>query len=162
MEYHFRPIGKTCAATGKDLVPGTVCHSAVVERDGQLMRLDYSAEGWQGPPPDAIGSWKCLVPQPASTSVQALDPEALMRCFEQLSEDSNPSQDRFRYVLALLLLKKRRLKLEGTREDGDIVYLEVIGSQGEGPFEIPDQQLPPHEIEELQKSLNAQLVAEWT
>ena len=161
MEYHFRPIGKTCAGTGKEFVPGTVCHSVVVERDGQVVRLDYSAEAWQGPPADAIGTWKCVVPQPASTSAPSLDPEALMRCFEQMAEDSNPAQDRFRYVLALLLLKKRRLKLEGTRDDGDILYLEVIGSQGEGPFEIRDLQLPPNEIDELQQALNTQLVTEW-
>ena len=46
MDYHLKPLGKTCATTGKPLAPGSVCHSVLVERDGMLMRLDFSDEGW--------------------------------------------------------------------------------------------------------------------
>ena len=162
MDWHFKPIGKTCAATGRELEPGAVCHSVVVERDGQVLRLDYSSEGWNGPPDDAVGHWQCLVPQPAMNKTQVLDPEALFRCFEQMSEDANPAHDKLRYVLALLLLQKRRLSLDGSQRDGEIEYLELTGSGGEGPYLVRDQQLSDDEIEQLQRDLNAQLAAEWS
>ena len=76
-------------------------------------------------------------------------------------KDANPAQDKFRYVLALLLLQKRRLKIEGSRQDGDVEYLELVGSQGEGTFEVRMQQLEDAEIEQLQRDLNAHLATEW-
>ena len=85
-----------------------------------------------------------------------------MRYFEQLCEDANPAQDKFRYILALLLLQKRRLKMEGSRQDGEIAYLELVGSRGEGIFEVRDQQLSAEEIEQLQQTLNTHLASEWS
>ena len=161
MDYQFKSLGRTCAATGNDLVPGTLCHSVVVERDDETIRLDFSEEGWTGPPEGPIGHWRCLVPEPAETKPRVIDPEELMRYFEQLSENGNPVQEKFRYVIALLLLQKRRLRLDGSRQDGEIEYLQLVGSHGEGPFEVRDQELEPNEVEILQRDLNAQLAAQW-
>ena len=162
MDYHLKPIGKTCASTGKVLVPGSTCYSIVVERDGELTRLDYSEEGWSGPLEDTLGQWKCVVPEPAEMKAKPIDAHALMRYFEQLTEDHNPSQEKFRFVLALLLLQKRRLKVEDSRQEDDTEYLELIGSHGEGPFYVKDQQLDDVEIAELQKSLSQHLATEWS
>lgn len=161
MDYHLKPIGKTCAATGKELVPGSACFSVLAERDGRLIRLDYSEACWAGPPEGTVGFWQSVVPEPEEAKVKPLDTDALMRYFEQLSEDANPAQEKFRYVLSLLLLQKRRLKIEGSRQDGDIEYLELVGSHSEGPFEVRDHQLDDAEIEQLQGDLNAHLATEW-
>ncbi len=161
MDYHLKPIGKKCAATEKSLEPGTLCHSVVVDKDGELVRLDFSEEGWSGTPDGTLGHWKCTVPIPTETKVKPLDTDALMRYFEQIEEDGNPTQEKFRYVIALLLLQKRRLKLEGSQNDGDIEYLELIGARGEGPFLVRDQHLEDEEISQLQSSLNSHLAAEW-
>ena len=109
MDYHLKQIGRTCAGTGEELLSGSTCFSALVERDGQLVRLDYSQEGWTGPPEGTIGYWQSVVPEPDETKAKPLDTDALMRYFEQLSEDANPAQEKLRYVLSLLLLQKRRL-----------------------------------------------------
>ena len=161
MDYQLKPLGKSCAATGEDLVPGTLCHCVVVERDGEQLRLDFSEHGWAGPPEGTIGHWRCAVPEPAAAKPRAVDPEELMQYFEQLCEDGNPLQETFRYVIALLLLQKRRLRLDGSRLDGETEYLQLVGSHGEGPFEVRDQDLQPEEIETLQRELNAQLAAQW-
>lgn len=161
MDYQLKPLGRICAATGEDLVPGTLCHSVVVERDGELTRLDFSEAGWAGPPEGTIGHWRCLVPEPAAAKPRTVDPEELMQYFEQLCEDGNPVQETFRYVVALLLLQKRRLRLDGSRQDGEIEYLQFVGSHGEGPFEVRDQDLQPDEVEALQGELNAQLTEQW-
>ena len=157
MDYRLKPIGKTCTVTGNELVPGSVCLSTLVEQDGRFVRLDFSEAGWNGPPEGAVGYWHCTVPQPEQNSRKLLDANALMGYFEQLCEDANPSQDKLRYVLSLLLLQKRRLKLQGSRQDGDAEYLELIGSQGQGPFEVRDCYLSEDEINQLQKDLNVHL-----
>lgn len=162
MDYHVKPLGRTCAATGEPLVPGSVCRSVLVERDGEQVRLDFSEVGWSGPPPGMVGQWRVVVPEPERTGRRPLDTEALLRYFEQLSESPNPVQETFRYVIALLLLQKRRLQLDGTRHDGDIEYLQLIGSHSEGPFEVRNQHLSDEEITNLQNELSAQLAAEWS
>jgi hypothetical protein len=154
-------MGKTCEATGEELVPGNTCFSALVERDGQLIRLDYCEAGWTGPPDGTMGYWQSIVPEPEEAKAKPLDPDALMRYFEQLCEDANPAQEKLRYVLSLLLLQKRRLKIEGSRQEGDVEYLELVGSHSEGPFEVRDHQLDDAEIEQLQSDLNTHLSAEW-
>ncbi len=99
------------------------------------------------------------MPQPVESGPKPLDPEVLFRYFEDTAEDQNPMQQKFRYVVALLLLQKRRLQLEGSRQDGEIEYLQLIGSRSEGPFEVRDQHLTPDEIQQLQSDLNAHLSA---
>jgi hypothetical protein len=160
VDYQLKSIGKTCAGTGELLEAGSTCHSVLVERNGELIRLDYSEEGWNGPPEDSVGEWVALVPDD-TPKPKVIDKEALMRYFEQLSEDPNPAHDQMHYVLALLLLQKRRLKFDGQRTDEDgNEFLQVIGSKSEGPFEVADQNLDDTEIANLQATLNAQLEAE--
>jgi hypothetical protein len=86
-----------------------------------------------------------------------IDPEVLLQFFEQLLETANPAHDRILYVLSLYLLQRRRLKLEGSRSIDDVPHLELIGSHGEGPYLIRDQQLPEDEVRRTQAELNRQL-----
>jgi len=162
VEYQFRPIGKKCAATGADLAPGSECRSVLVEREGELQRLDYSEQGWAGPPAGALGVWKCLVPKPAEVRHEPLDTSALMRCFEQLTEEASPSREGLRYILALLLMKKRRLRLESSRIDGEDEYLQLAGSLGEGAYEVRDLKPSDEDILQWQRELNVYLASEWS
>ena len=157
MDYHIKPVGKTCTATGRDLVPGSICYSSLIERNGQLQRLDFSEEAWPGPREEEIGHWRSIVPHPNDTKAKPLDADALMRHFEQMSENSIPGQEKFLYVVALLLLQKRRLKLVDSIRDGDIEFLTLTGMHGEGPYQVQDQQLSNDEIEHLQRALNTHL-----
>jgi hypothetical protein len=83
-----------------------------------------------------------------------------LRHFEQLSEDANPARETFRYVLALFLVQRRRLRITQTRTDADGSILELTGMQGEGPFEVRDQHLSESEIVALQNEFEASLTAE--
>jgi hypothetical protein len=161
MDYHIRPLGKTCAGSGQPLEPGTRVFSVLVERSGELVRLDYAAAEWKGAPAGSVGQWQCAVPELDPNKGAVLDPEALLSYFEQVLENANPAQEQLAYVLALFLLQKRRLRLEGSRADGDIQYLQLTGSRGEGPFEVRDQQLPDDEIKRLQGEIGRSLQTEW-
>src|SRR5262245_55051672 len=111
MDYHVKPIGKTCAATGKDLAPGASIISVLVEQAGELLRLDYAVDAWNGPPENEVGRWKTVVPHPEVAKARPLDTEALLQHLGQLCESPNPAQEKFAYVVALLLTQKRRLRL---------------------------------------------------
>lgn len=161
MDYHLKPLSKKCAQTGEELVPGTVCYSVLIEENDEMVRLDFSEAGrklWQGEP---IGAWQCIVPEPIINKKPTIDADGLMAYFDQMTEDANPAQEKLRYVLALLLLQKRRVRLEGSHHDGKDEYIQVSGSQGEGMYEVRDFQLEEDEMHELQESLNAHLMQEW-
>ncbi len=49
---------------------------------------------------------------------QPIDDEMLMECFQRLEGQLEPGRVRFRYVVALLLMRRRRLKFEQARQDG--------------------------------------------
>ena len=159
MDYQIKPIGKTCAASGDALEPGAKCHSALVQDNGHFVRLDFRPELWAGPPEGTVAHWTCRVPASESQSRPALDSETLMGCFEQMWEDSNPSRESLLYLIALMLIQKRRIRIDGTRDTGGEQWLQLSGSQGEGPWEIRDQELSDEEIEQLQIDLNQQLHA---
>jgi hypothetical protein len=143
------------------LEPGTVVESVLIDRQGQFERLDYSPAGWTGMPEEAMARWRCRVPAPQRQSEAPLDPEALFSYFEQLVEDANPAHDKLRYVLALFLLQRRRLRLDGSLKDGDQELLELSGSRGEGPYRIADQQLAEAEIKQLQSEITQLVTSEW-
>ncbi|MDZ4685158.1 MAG: hypothetical protein SH850_08710 [Planctomycetaceae bacterium] len=161
MEYQLKPPGKTCAASGQPLVPGSVCHSVVVERQGQLVRLDYSSDHWAGPPADAVGHWTAQVPAPKYGTQTKVDPDALMRFFEQLCEEQSPNQDEQRYVSALLLLKLKKLRLNDVRHDEEAAWLLLEGTHGEGNYEVRNLELSDADTGRLQQALKAQLATEW-
>lgn len=159
MEYHLKPLGKVCAGTGKPLLPGSVCLSVVVDDGTDLKRLDFSREGWKGPPAGTLAQWQCVVPVPIDVKKKLLDPNALMGYFEQLTEDANPVFEKLRYILAILLMHKRRLREDGIRSAGDDEFLQFTSTQGEGSFEVYNFHLSDEEVTELQETLNAHMAA---
>ena len=161
MDYHLKPLGKNCAATGKPLVPGSLCHSVLVERENALVRLDFSTEGWTGPPPGHFGHWTVQIPATVDPKLTKIDPEVAMRYFEQLSEEASPVHERTRYALAIVLLQQRKLKLENVRVDDDSEYLELSGVHGEGAFEVFNYHLGDAESQQLITELKTQLAMEW-
>ena len=161
MDYQFGPPGKICAACGKPLGAGDRCISALVEQSGRLVRLDYLEAHWTGEPPHTVGTWRFQIPEATAQQQRVLDTDTLFRFFEQLTEDANPGQERLRYVLSLFLLQRRRLKLDGSRQDGQQEFLVFLGQRGEGPYEVLDQQLSAEEMAALQSELTARLQTDW-
>ena len=161
MEYHVRPMGKTCAATGDPFPPGAAVRSALVARDGAHVRLDFLLSEWADPPADTVGHWLTRAPEADPTdAAPPLDADDLLGLLESLSEEggaTNGEQARVRYVLALLLLSEKRLELIEDRETDDGRVLVLSGSGGEGPFEVPDLALPEEEVGGLEAGLPALL-----
>lgn len=153
MDFNIRPLAKACARTGRLFQPGDTCWSALIEKDGRLVREDYCAEGWQGPPDGAIGYWKTVISGSADHQRPKLDADSLFDYFVQLSDSPNVVQQQYRYVLALLLMRKRRLILEEVVVIDDIPTMRLIGSSSEGPFDVPEQDLSEEQIRRLQQQL---------
>ena len=100
------------------------------------------------------------MPVPTAPQMRRIDPDDLMGRFEQLEDEGHEHVRRLRYVLALLLLQRKRLELEDSRSDEAFDVLILVGTKGEGPFEVRDERLGPEEIAAIQRELLAQIAAE--
>lgn len=145
--YEISRSSGVCAATGRQFQAGESYIAALVEREGEegLGRVDYSLEAWERgarprPPWRMFGFWRSRF-EPGDTKRRPLiDDESLVDLFEQLDGADDPSRQGFRYILALLLVRKKLLRLEGVRrEDGrPVMLLRRAGAPDAPPYEVLD------------------------
>ncbi len=113
-EYQIQPITRRCVVSGRDLEVGERYYTALLEEGDHFVRQDFSAQVWQGPPPGAFSFWSGKVPPPEDAYKPRFDDDLLEECFQRLEGLTDPGRVNFRYVVALLLVRRRRLKLEQT------------------------------------------------
>ena len=119
--------GGVCAATGRELAEGEE-HYAVLHEDGDSFRReDYCLEAWQGPPPTAFCFFKTRMPVKEKKKRLLVDNDVLVNFFLRLAGEEKQSRVHFRFVLALILMRKRLLRYEETvREDDQDVRPECL------------------------------------
>ncbi len=117
-DYQIQPNTRRCAITGRDLKPGEKFYTALLEDGGKFLRQDYSSEAWQGPPAQVFSFWCGRVPAQEDSRKPRIDDELLLDCFQRLEGQDDPNRVSFRYVVALLLMRRKRLKFEEAHKDG--------------------------------------------
>jgi len=115
IDYEVQRCTRHCATSGRELKVGEVYYSALVARGARVVRLDYSADAWQGPPEGALGWWKSQVPGRDAKKLHWAPNEVMLELLEQL--EAQPDKLDMRYVLALLLIRRRVVRLEETDSD---------------------------------------------
>lgn len=124
MDYEVQRCTKRCHSTDRELKPGDAYYSVLVIEDGEVCRHDYSAEAWKGPPDDALGSWKAEIPSAKNKKRHWAPNDVMLQFFDEL-EKQEDKQD-VRYVLSLLLVRRRVMRHEETRRDeqgGEVLVL---------------------------------------
>jgi hypothetical protein len=116
IDYQIQPSTRRCSVTGRELKAGERYYSVLLDEGGQLVRRDYSREAWQGPPAAAFSFWQGKVHASSAPRRPPIDDELLLDCFRRLEGETEPGRVSFRYVLALLLVRRRRRAHEGRAE----------------------------------------------
>jgi len=109
-EWKIRRLRGECAKCGRAFETDGERILTLVRFDGDdLVREDYHPECWEEPT-DAIYWWATRF-EVKGKSVFALDFELIERLFFQLEERTGDKIRELRYLLCLMLMRKRRLKL---------------------------------------------------
>lgn len=103
-----------CAVTGHKLEEGEEFYTVLFEEGETFRRADYSLGGWQGAPEGAFCYFKTRVPVSRKRRRLLVDDDLLVQFFLRLASESEPVRVQFRFVLALILMRKRKLRYEGT------------------------------------------------
>lgn len=144
----YRVAGPTgvCAATGRPLDADAAYVATLCERpDGEgFDRLDYSLEAWEAGarPEGLLGSWRTTNAPAKPSDKRLIDDDVLLEIFERLADDDRQQHQAFRFVLALILMRKRRFKFAGRSRTGDVECW-LMRRGGADPREPPAEVVNP-------------------
>ena len=101
-----KPLGQ-CWGSGKTIEYGEDYFGALVEAEEGLQRRDFCSDYWQSENPNVFCFWKTKLPNPNQKKQIFVDDNMLMAFFERLEKETEQEKVNFRFVLALILMRKR-------------------------------------------------------
>jgi hypothetical protein len=124
----------------------------LIAEGADLKRCDYSVEAWQGPPPGVIGWWKSQIPDQKTARSRSAPNDILLQVFDETADQ--PEKQDMRYVLSLLLVRRRVMRLEEEQHDGEgREVLVLYCPRRDATYEIPAIPPDPARVEEIQQQL---------
>ena len=136
-------------------------HSALYENPQGFERKDFCQTCWSGGADDMFSFWKTQVPAKEAKAKRFVDDEVLIDFFARLENATEELKINFRYILALVLMRKKLLKFEGTRRDSSGEFLKVKVRGQDAVQEVFNPSMTPEKMEqvtvEVGRILNVQL-----
>jgi hypothetical protein len=165
LDFEVQRSSRRCAATDRLLEPGDLCYSVLEVQGADVVRRDYGSESWSSPPQSALGWWKWRVPELANKKIRLAPNEVLLQLFDQFADRSD--QQDMRYVLALLLVRRRILRLDlpldqrnfRVLDDPNEKTMSVYCPKRDASYEVPIRMPSGARIDEIQQQLSDLLVA---
>ena len=153
MDYQIQAATRRCAVTGRELQPGEKFYSVLLDENGRFIRQDYSTDAWQGPPQGAFSFWLSRVPPPEEGRGPRIDDDLLFDCFQRLESDTEAARVNFRYVVALLLMRRRRLKFEeaGQENGQEVLRLRCVRTRTQ--YDVVNPRLTEAEMTAVQEEV---------
>ena len=154
-----KPLGE-CSGTGRAIEFGSEYFGALVETEQGLQRQDFSPEFWRTEKPAVYCYWKARLPQPNQKKQLFVSDDMLLAFFDRLAEETEQERVNFRFVLTLILMRKRRLKYDSSvTVDGQETWtLKVTGEKR--MVEVVNPHLDEDQIERLSEQMGQVLNAE--
>jgi len=153
--YHIGRSPGRCAETGRAFEPGEPYIAAVVEREGEegFERVEYSEDAWaRGARPERLfGYWRAVMHSPDAAPKPFVDDGSLLELFDSL-EDGEDDRAALRFVVTLMLLRKRMLRHVGQRhrQDRREMLVRRAGETAESPaIAVLDPGLAASEVESI-------------
>ena len=155
MDYEVQHSSRCCHTTGREFAAGETYYSVLVAEGAKLNRYDYAAEAWQGPPAEAVGWWKSQIPDRTTARKHWAPNDVMLNFWDELAEQ--PEKQDMRYVLTLLLIRRRVFRLEEEKRDGGRELLVVYCPRREATYEVLAVAPEPPRIDQIQEELAALL-----
>jgi hypothetical protein len=157
MDYEVQRSTRHCSVSGREFAPGETYYSLLLAEGADLKRYDYAADAWQGPPENAVGWWKSHIPDRTTARKHWAPNDVMLQFWDELAEQ--PERQDMRYVLTLLLIRRRVFRLEEEKCDAEGRELVVVYCpRRETTYQIPAVP-PPDEsrVAQIQEELAALL-----
>ena len=152
-EWEIKKTLGQCFETGESFEAGTEYYAALVETDEGFERRDFSIEYWQDAKPEVYCYWKTKMADGQQKRKLFIDDDMLMTFFERLAEETEQEKVNFRFVLTLILMRKRILKYDSSEnKDGvEVWQLRVTGEKR--MVDVVNPNLTEDKIEQLSSQM---------
>ncbi|HVP11556.1 MAG TPA: hypothetical protein VMV94_10255 [Phycisphaerae bacterium] len=154
-EYEISRTTGRCSVSGRPFTEEETFHTVLFETPQGYERRDISEECWQGPPPDSVCHFLAQLPRKEKPHKTFVDDEVLLDFFKRMGATDDAHKLRFRFVLSLILMRKRLLKYERTiRREGTEVW-EMRLVRDKSVYKVQHPSMNDAEIEDLTRELGA-------
>ncbi len=116
--YEVSRPGGTCAVSGLPIEPGQKFFTALRDIPEGFQRIDVLPDHWASiDQAGLLGFWQTTMPRPEQKKKMFVDDAVLTELFERLGDATEAPKLNFRFVLGLILMRKRILAYEGSKQD---------------------------------------------
>ena len=151
MEWSINKGARACSTCERRFEEGEEYLSVLFEDAGGFLRKDYCIACWDGG--ECFSFWRTRVPTREQKRKLLADDSVLMNFFQRLEGQGETQRVNFRYLLALILMRKKLLKFDDiVREDGD-EYLVLREWRGERQYRVLNPQLSDEQVDVVKEDL---------
>jgi len=156
LDFDVQRCTRRCFATERELRAGETFYSVLVSEGANVVRRDYASDAWPGPPEKALGWWKSVYVDAAANRLHWAPNDVMLSYFEGL--EGNATAADARYVLALLLVRRRVLRVERTEsDDAGLETLVLFNPRSEVEYRVSAEVPSEDRVQAIQNDL-AQLL----
>ena len=165
-EWEIKSRGKSCSVTGRDFAEGEVFHTLLYrEPDNTFRREDLCEEAWQerrkaflsGAEPAPFSSWKTRYEPPPPPPPESLGKQTAEALLRKYMDEPGREKANARYILALMLERKKILKPVETKVENGERYLIYEHRETGEAFVILDPMLRLDQLDAVQQEVAALL-----
>lgn len=154
-EWKISKRGRSCSVCQREFRSEEVLYSGIAEIENRFERRDVCVPCWDKKP-ELFSFWKGQMPKREVKRLE--DINAMQEFFKKLLEkpSEDPSRQKVTYLTALLLARKRRIRLCGSK-DGKLRIEKTWDGEA---TEIADPMIADTELEALKQQMEQLFVVE--
>lgn len=151
---------EACATCARAFEVGQALQAFLFTTPEGYERRDYCLDCAPPEAAEAVGSWKSRRPEPPPKKIRPFDREAIYAFFERLEDSDEPEKAQFRFVLALLLWRKKALKFVQSEEQQGREFWRFVAPATGAEHNVIRPDLDEERVEQLSGQLERLLGGE--
>jgi len=160
--WNIRSRSHACHHTGIPFTEGETFYTALFDdpQSEELIRRDFSLSAWDEARAAAtpFSFWKSVYEAPISNArPEVVEKETAETLLRRLIEEDNPGTENTRYILAVMLERKKQLRQTATRETEDATFLIYEQPKSGEVYIIRDPELKLDQVEAVQREVSLML-----
>ncbi len=159
-EWKLPPRAETCAACGRAFEDGQTIQACIYSTPEGFARSDLCPDCPLPEDREPLGVWRTRFRLPEKEPRPRFDRSGLLELLARSADASDPQSQKFRFVLALLLWRKKALRLTGTTRADGVECWHFVEPRTDQSYDIPRPELTEDDLARLSAQLEALLHAE--
>ena len=152
-EWEVKRPSETCSLCARAFAVGESYRSALLDLGTQFERRDFCLPCWEREKPATFSSWQTRRPKPDEERQRLADDDVILNFFHRLEGQTEPLRINFRYIVALILMRKRILKFETTEREDDRDYWVLRLVRDGTRHRVINPRLTDEEVERLSEEV---------